>query len=88
MGTFKWCGMIEKSKPVEAIHLECVEFVSKNGHPFNKQLGHNLFCWFRHLERVSFFIPAERLYETNYFHRPNLHYPTWFCCDCICLRVT
>jgi hypothetical protein len=35
-------------------------FVSINGHPLDKTVRDaNLFCWFRHLERVSFFVPAE-----------------------------
>lgn len=53
--------MIIKSKPVEVIHLSmCRVFVSTNGHPLDKTVRDaNLFCWFRHLERVSFFIPAE-----------------------------
>lgn len=25
-----------------------------NGHPLDKQFGHNPYCWLRHLERVSF----------------------------------
>ena len=53
--------MIIKSKPVEVIHLRmCRVFVSINGHPLDKTVRDaNLFCWFRHLERVSFFVPAE-----------------------------
>jgi len=53
--------MIIKSKPVEVIHLSmCRVFVSTNGHPLDKTVRDaNLFCWFRHLERVSFFVPAE-----------------------------
>ena len=53
--------MIIKSKPVEVIHLRmCRVFVSANGHPLDKTVRDaNLFCWFRHLERVSFFVPAE-----------------------------
>ena len=31
-----------------------------NEHPFDKTVRDaNLFCWFRRLERVSFFVPAE-----------------------------
>ena len=38
----------------------CRVFVSINGHPLDKtDRDANLFCWFRHLERVSFFVPAE-----------------------------
>ncbi len=34
--------------------------MSINGHPLDKTVRDaNLFCWFRHLERVSFFVPAE-----------------------------
>ena|SRR3990167_11406214 len=53
--------MIIKSKPAEVIHLRmCRVFVSTNGHPLDKTVRDaNLFCWFRHLERVSFFVSAE-----------------------------
>ena len=38
----------------------CRVFVSTNGHPLDKTVSDaNLFCRFRHLERVSFFVPAE-----------------------------
>jgi len=50
-----------KSKPVKVVHLSmCRVFVSTNGHPLDKTVRDaNLFCWFRHLERVSFFIPQK-----------------------------
>lgn len=35
--------------------------MSINGYPLDKTVSDtNLFCWFRYLERVSFFVPAER----------------------------
>lgn len=55
--------MIIRSKLVEVVRLGmCRVFVSTSGHPLDKTVRDaNLFCWLRHLERVSFFVSQKAI---------------------------